>query len=76
MGPPWQDGTGWISVSPPNSELPSIELAVETNHYCHSQKGPGSDPKKEQACRQLYVASAICLVFMIGEIIGKDFCAN
>uniref|UniRef100_G1PST2 Solute carrier family 30 member 2 n=1 Tax=Myotis lucifugus TaxID=59463 RepID=G1PST2_MYOLU len=41
-------------------------------HYCHSQKGPGShgDPKKERARRQLYVASAICLVFMIGEVVG------
>ncbi|XP_054427747.1 proton-coupled zinc antiporter SLC30A2 isoform X1 [Pteronotus mesoamericanus] len=72
MGSLWQDGASWISVSPPDSELPSIELAVESNHYCHAQKGPGRrcDPKKERATRQLYVASAICLVFMIGEIIG------
>ncbi|XP_054427748.1 proton-coupled zinc antiporter SLC30A2 isoform X2 [Pteronotus mesoamericanus] len=71
MGSLWQDGASWISVSPPDSELPSIELAVESNHYCHAQKGPGRrcDPKKERATRQLYVASAICLVFMIGEII-------
>lgn len=76
MGSLWQDGAGWTSVSPPESDLPSIELAAESNHYCHSQKGPGNhcDPKKEQARRQLYVASAICLVFMIGEVIGKDFC--
>lgn len=65
-------------MSPPDSKVPSIELAVESNHYCHAGKGPGShgDPKKERACRQLYVASAICLVFMIGEIIGEDFCAD
>ncbi|XP_045715453.1 zinc transporter 2 [Phyllostomus hastatus] len=71
-GPPWQDGAAWVSVSPPDPKLPSIELAAESNHYCHAGKGPGShcDPKKERACRQLYVASAICLVFMIGEIIG------
>ncbi|KAF6111465.1 solute carrier family 30 member 2 [Phyllostomus discolor] len=70
-GPPWQDGPAWISVSPPDPKLPSIELAAESNHYCHAGKGPGGhcDPKKERACRQLYVASAICLMFMIGEII-------
>ncbi|KAM8792010.1 proton-coupled zinc antiporter SLC30A2 [Rhynchonycteris naso] len=70
MGSLWQDGVGWISVSPPVSDLPSI---LENNHYCHAQKGlPGShcDPKKERARRQLYVASSICLVFMIGEVIG------
>lgn len=72
MGSLRQDGAGWISMSSPDSALPSIELAVESNHYCHSQKGPGShcDPKKERARRQLYMASAICLVFMIGEVIG------
>lgn len=65
-------------MPPPGVGLPAIELAVESNHYCHAQKGPGShcDPKKEKARRQLYVASAICLVFMIGEVIGKDFGAN
>lgn len=74
----WQDGAGWISLPSPGVNLPAIELAVESNHYCHAQKGPGSDcdPKKEQASRQLYVASAICLVFMIGEVIGKDLGAK
>lgn len=68
----WQDGAGWISLPPPGADLPALELAVESNHYCHTQKSPGSpcDPKKERARRQLYVASAICLVFMIGEVIG------
>ena len=68
----WQDGAGWISASPPDSDLPSIELAVQNNHYCHTLQSSGShcDPKKEQACRQLSVASAICLVFMTGEVIG------
>ncbi|XP_036302080.1 zinc transporter 2 [Pipistrellus kuhlii] len=70
MGSLWQSGAGWISVSRPELDLPSIELPAENSHYCHSQKGPGSDPRKEQARRQLYVASAICLVFMVGEIVG------
>lgn len=73
-----QDGAGWIPLPPPGLDLQAIELATENNHYCHAQKDLDShwDPKKERARRQLYVASAICLVFMIGEVIGKDFCAN
>ncbi|XP_045332114.1 zinc transporter 2 isoform X5 [Leopardus geoffroyi] len=67
----WQEGAGWIPLPAPGLDLQAIELAAESNHYCHAQKGPGShfDSKKEQARRQLYVASAICLVFMIGEVI-------
>ena len=74
----WQEGTGWIPLPSPGLDLQAIELVAESNHYCHAQKGPAShlEPKKERARRQLYVASAICLVFMIGEIVGKDFCAN
>uniref|UniRef100_A0ABI8AQI6 Cation efflux protein transmembrane domain-containing protein n=2 Tax=Felis catus TaxID=9685 RepID=A0ABI8AQI6_FELCA len=68
----WQEGAGWIPLPAPGLDLQAIELAAESNHYCHAQKGPGShfDSKKEQARRRLYVASAICLVFMIGEVIG------
>ncbi|XP_030875198.1 zinc transporter 2 isoform X3 [Leptonychotes weddellii] len=68
----WQEGTGWIPLPPSGLDLQAIELVTENNHYCHAQKGPGShfDPKKERARRQLYVASAICLVFMIGEVVG------
>ncbi|XP_012501396.1 PREDICTED: zinc transporter 2 isoform X2 [Propithecus coquereli] len=71
MGTMWQDGAGWIPVPGHGLDLQAIELAAQSNHYCHAQKGPGSqcDPKKERARRQLYVASAICLVFMIGEVI-------
>ncbi|XP_037596608.1 zinc transporter 2 isoform X2 [Cebus imitator] len=67
----WQDGAGWIPLPRPDLDLQAIELAVESNHYCHAQKGPSSDcdSNKGQARRQLYVASAICLVFMIGEVI-------
>uniref|UniRef100_A0A8I5ZUT9 Solute carrier family 30 member 2 n=1 Tax=Rattus norvegicus TaxID=10116 RepID=A0A8I5ZUT9_RAT len=55
----------------PPVNLPSVELAVQSNHYCHAQKDSGSHPnsEKQRARRKLYVASAICLVFMIGEII-------
>ncbi|CAK6446250.1 unnamed protein product [Pipistrellus nathusii] len=36
MGSLWQNGAGWISVSRPELDLPSIELPVDDNHYCHS----------------------------------------
>uniref|UniRef100_A0A8C0Q780 Proton-coupled zinc antiporter SLC30A2 n=1 Tax=Canis lupus familiaris TaxID=9615 RepID=A0A8C0Q780_CANLF len=46
--------------------------AAPGGHQVRNPKGPAShlEPKKERARRQLYVASAICLVFMIGEIVG------
>ncbi|XP_017711670.1 PREDICTED: zinc transporter 2 isoform X3 [Rhinopithecus bieti] len=71
MGSLWQDGAGWIPLPRPGLDLQAIELAAQSNHYCHPQKGPDShcDPKKGQARRQLYVASAICLFFMIGEVV-------
>lgn len=64
----WKSETGWT----PPVDLPTVELAIQSNHCCHAQRGAGghSDPKKQKARRKLYVASAICLVFMIGEIIG------
>uniref|UniRef100_A0A8C5NXZ2 Solute carrier family 30 (zinc transporter), member 2 n=1 Tax=Jaculus jaculus TaxID=51337 RepID=A0A8C5NXZ2_JACJA len=67
FGSLWQNQAGWI----PRTEVQVVELAAQSNHYCHAQKDPDSqlDPKKQRARRQLYVASAICLVFMIGEIV-------
>ncbi|XP_037354679.1 proton-coupled zinc antiporter SLC30A2 [Talpa occidentalis] len=68
----WQEGAGRIPLPAPGLNLQAIELAAQSNHYCHAQKGPGSacDPRKKWARRQLCVASAICLVFMIGEVVG------
>ncbi|XP_023442366.1 proton-coupled zinc antiporter SLC30A2 [Dasypus novemcinctus] len=68
----WQEGAGWIPLPQPGLDLQVIELAAQSSHYCHAQRAPGAgrDPKKEWARRQLYVASGICLVFMIGEVIG------
>ncbi|KAM5248623.1 proton-coupled zinc antiporter SLC30A2 [Ctenodactylus gundi] len=72
LGSLWQTGAGWIPLSRPGLDLQTLELASQSNHYCHAQTDPSchSDPKKERARRQLCVASAICLVFMIGEVIG------
>lgn len=60
-------------------DLPAVELAVQSNHYCHAQKassGSHPDLEKQRARRKLYVASAICLVFMIGEIVGEVTCVS
>nr|XP_058938605.1 proton-coupled zinc antiporter SLC30A2 isoform X3 [Kogia breviceps] len=67
-----EDGAGWIPLSSPGLDLQPIELTTKSNHYCHAQTGPGShcDPKKKRAWRQLCVACAFCLLFMIGEVIG------
>uniref|UniRef100_A0A8C9QDQ5 Solute carrier family 30 member 2 n=1 Tax=Spermophilus dauricus TaxID=99837 RepID=A0A8C9QDQ5_SPEDA len=71
IGSLWREGSGWISLPEPGLNFQTVDLVAGSNHYCHAQKGPDShcDPKKEKARRQLYVASAICLVFMIGEVI-------
>ncbi|XP_040835691.1 zinc transporter 2 isoform X2 [Ochotona curzoniae] len=71
MGSLWQEGMGWIPQPGPGPDMQAMELAAQSNHYCHAQRGAHSqhDLKREQARRQLYVASAICLVFMVGEII-------
>ncbi|XP_013009630.2 proton-coupled zinc antiporter SLC30A2 isoform X1 [Cavia porcellus] len=68
----WQDKAGWFPQLQPAQDFQAVELAAHSNHYCHAQENPSShyDPKKERARRQLYVASAVCLVFMIGEVIG------
>ncbi|KAM6173174.1 proton-coupled zinc antiporter SLC30A2 isoform 2-T2 [Erethizon dorsatum] len=67
----WQDKAGWFPQLQPGLDFQAIEMTAQSNHHCHAQKDPSShyDPKKERARHQLYVASAVCLVFMIGEVI-------
>ncbi|XP_066428533.1 proton-coupled zinc antiporter SLC30A2 [Eleutherodactylus coqui] len=54
------------------SDLHSIELGHQGNKHCHSNKGQDDwhNKEKEHARKKLYVASAVCLLFMIGEVIG------
>ncbi|EGW10200.1 Zinc transporter 2, partial [Cricetulus griseus] len=68
LGSHWKSEAAWT----PPVDLPAVELAVQSNHYCHAQKDSCSHPdsKRQKARRKLYLASAICLMFMIGEIIG------
>ncbi|XP_053122663.1 proton-coupled zinc antiporter SLC30A2 [Hemicordylus capensis] len=56
-------------------DLASIELGLKGNQHCHSSwaSGNGYDSEKVRARRKLYIASVICLVFMIGEVVGGYF---
>ncbi|XP_053560733.1 proton-coupled zinc antiporter SLC30A2 [Bombina bombina] len=61
-------GPVFTYVTDPNS----IELGQNENKHCHSV-GSVEDWRnkdKQNARRKLYVASVVCLLFMIGEIIG------
>ncbi|XP_075054213.1 proton-coupled zinc antiporter SLC30A2 [Mixophyes fleayi] len=54
------------------SDLNGIELGLHGNKHCHSNRAQEDwhSTEKEHARRKLYVASAVCLLFMIGEVIG------
>ncbi|XP_068121572.1 proton-coupled zinc antiporter SLC30A2 isoform X2 [Hyperolius riggenbachi] len=54
------------------TDLNNIELGHQGNNHCHSNKSPEGwhSSEKDRARRKLYLASAICLLFMIGEVIG------
>lgn len=52
----------------------AIELKQPAGTHCH---GPGAVVRedrgdKQMAKKKLYIASAVCLVFMIGEVIGTS----
>ncbi|XP_063810830.1 proton-coupled zinc antiporter SLC30A2 [Pseudophryne corroboree] len=57
------------------SDLNGIELGHQGNQHCHSHRAHEDlhSTEKEHARRKLYVASAVCLLFMIGEVIGGYF---
>ncbi|XP_070586900.1 proton-coupled zinc antiporter SLC30A2-like [Erythrolamprus reginae] len=55
--------------------LSSLELDLKGNLHCHSSwaSSNGHNTEQKRARRKLYLASAICLVFMTGEIAGGYF---
>ncbi|XP_044527286.1 zinc transporter 2 isoform X1 [Gracilinanus agilis] len=71
-GAPWQNGANPISLPEPGVDLQAIGLDSQSNQHCHAQQGLSNpyDAQKERARRQLYVAATICLVFIIGEVVG------
>uniref|UniRef100_A0A8C5M269 Proton-coupled zinc antiporter SLC30A2 n=1 Tax=Leptobrachium leishanense TaxID=445787 RepID=A0A8C5M269_9ANUR len=54
------------------SDLNGIELAQQGTQHCHSNRSQEGlhNMEKDRARRKLYVASVVCLLFMIGEVIG------
>ncbi|KAM3829356.1 proton-coupled zinc antiporter SLC30A2 isoform 1-T7 [Vipera latastei] len=55
--------------------LSSLELDLKGNLHCHSSwaSSNGNNAEQNRARRKLYLASAICLVFMTGEVAGGYF---
>lgn len=51
----------------------AIELKQPVGVHCHGSKALAREDSVDNlmARRKLYIASAVCLVFMIGEVIGK-----
>ncbi|KAM4796012.1 proton-coupled zinc antiporter SLC30A2 [Rhinophrynus dorsalis] len=54
------------------SDMNGIELGHQGKLHCHSNRTQEDwyIKEKEKARRKLYMASVICLLFMIGEVIG------
>lgn len=52
----------------------AIELKRPVGAHCHGTKAPPCEESVDKllAKKKLYIASAVCLVFMIGEVIGKS----
>uniref|UniRef100_A0A4W3JIR8 Probable proton-coupled zinc antiporter SLC30A3 n=1 Tax=Callorhinchus milii TaxID=7868 RepID=A0A4W3JIR8_CALMI len=52
----------------------SIELERYVSQHCHTRiSSEIENREKQQARRKLYVAAIVCLIFMVGEIVGGYF---
>ncbi|XP_018912388.1 proton-coupled zinc antiporter SLC30A2 isoform X2 [Bemisia tabaci] len=51
----------------PASPLPSDTITIYDEHYCHNEERTTTNTK---ARKKLIIASILCIIFMIGEIIG------
>nr|XP_023687366.1 zinc transporter 2-like [Paramormyrops kingsleyae] len=63
---------GYPSFPFENGDVPgAIELKQPVGTHCHGNRASaGQTPEKLLARKKLYIASFVCLVFMIGEVIG------
>ncbi|XP_023687366.2 zinc transporter 2 isoform X1 [Paramormyrops kingsleyae] len=63
---------GYPSFPFENGDVPgAIELKQPVGTHCHGNRASaGQTPEKLLARKKLYIASLVCLVFMIGEVIG------
>ncbi|KAM8953326.1 putative proton-coupled zinc antiporter SLC30A3 [Pelodytes ibericus] len=49
----------------------SIELEQPRSRHCHGQSFASTDSQQKlQARKKLYIACAVCFIFMIGEVVG------
>ena len=58
-----------------NGGMPgAMELKRPAGAHCHGKQKLACEESgdRQLAKKKLYIASAVCLVFMIGEVIGKD----
>lgn len=64
----------WCASSEANQEALQLDIAGDIKH-CHdnSRAQEDRDREKKVARRRLYVVTVICLIFMIGEILGESF---
>lgn len=49
----------------------SIELERYVSQHCHRSASDTENREKLQARRKLFIAAIICLIFMVGEVVGK-----
>ncbi|XP_064028842.1 proton-coupled zinc antiporter SLC30A2 isoform X1 [Pogoniulus pusillus] len=51
-------------------QVPALALSPQHGGHCHT-RGASSQPGQQQRVRRkLYLAAGICLVFMVGEVVG------
>ncbi|XP_067167533.1 proton-coupled zinc antiporter SLC30A2 isoform X1 [Apteryx mantelli] len=62
--------TGHNSAHGRAPDAGAVELGPRGSRHCHAPRAAGSRGDKQRARRKLYVAAAICLVFMAGEAVG------
>lgn len=61
-----------VCSSVANHEVPQVDGTTGIKH-CHDNSHAQEDREREKksARKRLYVASVVCLIFMIGEILGE-----
>ncbi|XP_068015183.1 proton-coupled zinc antiporter SLC30A2 [Melanerpes formicivorus] len=51
-------------------QVPALELGPQRSRHCHTREASGHPGRQQRARRKLYLAAGICLVFMVGEVVG------
>ncbi|XP_051494248.1 proton-coupled zinc antiporter SLC30A2 [Apus apus] len=51
-------------------QAPALELGTRPGQHCHTRGVTGPPRQQQRARRKLYLAAGVCLIFMVGEVIG------